>query len=111
MGQLDDFHVVVLDATGGCLMQDGPAEERSPFSPPSPPPPVEPGWTSTTRAIVAGRPRREPDAPLSEPVVFASTFHAGGPVAYGRDGNPAWLALEEAIGALEGGTAVSFASG
>jgi cystathionine gamma-synthase len=92
-------------------VNDGPVEQRSPFSPPTPPPSVEPGWAPATRAIVAGRPSREPDAPLNEPVVFASTFHAGGPVAYGRDGNPAWLALEEAIGTLEGGTAVSFASG
>jgi cystathionine gamma-synthase len=60
---------------------------------------------------VAGRPRRRPDAPLNEPVVFASTFHAGGPVAYGRDGNTTWSALEEVIGVLEGGSAVTFASG
>jgi cystathionine gamma-synthase len=43
--------------------------------------------------------------------VFASTYHAGGPIAYGRDGNPSWAALESAIGALESGTAVAFASG
>jgi cystathionine gamma-synthase len=43
--------------------------------------------------------------------VFASTYHAHGPVAYGRDGNPTWTALEEVIGMLEGGTAVCFASG
>jgi len=48
---------------------------------------------------------------LNDPVVFASTYHANGPVAYGRDGNPTWSALEEVIGALEGGPAVSFASG
>lgn len=32
-------------------------------------------------------------------------------MTYGRDGNPTWTALEEAIGGLEGGQAVAFASG
>jgi cystathionine gamma-synthase len=64
-----------------------------------------------TVAVTAGRPPRFPDAPLSEPVSFASTFHAGGPVAYGRDGNPTWTVLEAALGALEGGVALAFASG
>jgi cystathionine gamma-synthase len=49
--------------------------------------------------------------PLNEPVTFASSFHAGGPVAYGRDGNPTWTAFEDALGALEGGRALTFASG
>jgi len=62
-------------------------------------------------AITAGRPRRRPDGPLNEPVTFASTFHAGGPVAYGRDGNPTWSAFEQALGELEGGRALAFASG
>ncbi len=30
---------------------------------------------------------------------------------YGRDGNPTWTALEEAVGGLEGGMALSFSSG
>jgi cystathionine gamma-synthase len=64
-----------------------------------------------TLAVAAGRPARHPDAPLSEPVSFASTYHAGGPVAYGRDGNPSWDALEATLGALEGGSALAFASG
>jgi len=64
-----------------------------------------------TIAVMAGRGPRVPDAPLSAPVVFAGTYHAGGPVGYGRDGNPTWTALEEAIGALEGGRALAFASG
>ena len=33
---------------------------------------------------------------------------AGG---YGRDGNPGWEALEQALGAIEGAEAVTFASG
>jgi cystathionine gamma-synthase len=92
-------------------MSDDPNLWRSPFSPPPEPRATEPDWSRATRAIVSGRPSRHPDAPLNEPVVFASTFHAGGPVAYGRDGNPTWESLEELIGALEGGSAVSFASG
>jgi cystathionine gamma-synthase len=45
------------------------------------------------------------------PLVAASTWHAGGPVGYGRYGNPSWTALEDAVGELEGGRAVAFASG
>ena len=43
--------------------------------------------------------------------MFASAYHAGGPVAYARDGNPTWTALEDVLGDLEGGTAIAFASG
>src|SRR5262249_5081932 len=66
----------------------------------------------STLAVVLGRPSAAPGAPLSEPVTFASTYRAGedGP-GYGRYGNPSWTALEEALGGLEGGTAVAFASG
>lgn len=64
-----------------------------------------------TIAVRAGRGPRVPDAALNAPVVFAGTYHAGGPVGYGRDGNPTWSALEETIGALEGGSALAFASG
>ena len=44
-------------------------------------------------------------------MVLSSTFHAGGPVGYARTSNPTWEALEDAIGALEGGSALAFASG
>ena len=64
-----------------------------------------------TIAIVAGRPARAPDAPLTEPVTLASAFHAGGPNGYARDGHPGFEAFEQAIGALEGGHAVAFSSG
>ena len=65
-----------------------------------------------TVAVTAGRPPHTPDGPLSTPVVLASTFHAGGPLGYGRDGNPTWAAFEEALAALEGGgSALAFASG
>jgi cystathionine gamma-synthase len=64
-----------------------------------------------TIAIIAGRPARTPDAPLSEPITLASAFHAGGPTEYARDGHPTAAAFEDAMGALEGGHAVAFASG
>jgi cystathionine gamma-synthase len=83
---------------------------RSPFAA-EPRGPSRPAWSPTTEAIVAGRPERRPDEPLNAPPVLASTFHAGGPIAYGRDGNPTWTALEEVIGVLEGGRALAFASG
>jgi cystathionine gamma-synthase len=44
-------------------------------------------------------------------VVLSSTFHQGGDLVYGRDGNPTWDALEQAVGGLEGGEALAFASG
>ena len=64
-----------------------------------------------TLVVAAGRPDKEPDAPVNVPVVLSATFHAGGPVAYGRTSNPTWEALEEVVGRLEGGRALSFASG
>jgi cystathionine gamma-synthase len=66
-----------------------------------------------TLAVSAGRPARDPGAPLSVPPVLTSTYAAGGSVAYARGGNPTWTALEDVLAALEGpGTrAVSFASG
>lgn len=64
-----------------------------------------------TRVVTAGRPDRAADAPLNEPVTFASTYHAGGDVGYGRYGNPSWTALETVLGDLEGGRALAFASG
>lgn len=68
-------------------------------------------WRPSTRAVVAGRPAAVPDAPTSVPVVATSTFVAGGERGYGRYANPTWEAFEEAIGSLEGGQAVAFASG
>ena len=63
----------------------------------------------STVAIHAGRGDRIEGAPLNPPLVLASNFHGG---AYAREqGSPAWAALEEAIGVLEGGTATAFSSG
>ena len=42
---------------------------------------------------------------------MASTYVAGGDTEYGRYGNPTWTAFEDALGALEGGRALAFASG
>ena len=64
-----------------------------------------------TSAITAGRPEVAPDASLNPPLVFSSTYHAGGPIGYGRYGNESWSALEAAISELEGGQTLSFSSG
>jgi len=64
-----------------------------------------------TSAITAGRPEAAPDASLNPPLIFSSTYHAGGAVGYGRYGNESWSALEAAISELEGGQTLSFSSG
>src|SRR5690606_36703931 len=61
--------------------------------------------------VYAGRPPVEPDAPMNTPVTLTSTYVAGGDIEYGRFGNPTWTAFEEALGGLEGGRCLSFASG
>lgn len=70
-------------------------------------PPLKPG----TLAVTAGRPDHVPDAPLNTPITMASTYVAGGDLEYGRYANPTWTALEEAVGALETGRCLTFASG
>ncbi|MGA0878696.1 MAG: trans-sulfuration enzyme family protein [Ilumatobacteraceae bacterium] len=62
-----------------------------------------------TVAVVAGRPTGS-GQPLNEPLVLASNFRAGPDYAR-THGTRTWEALEDAIGALEGGQCVSFASG
>jgi cystathionine gamma-synthase len=73
--------------------------------------PGPPGYSPATEVVRLGRPAPHPGAPVNPPVVLSSTFHQGGQPVYGRDGNPTWTALEEALGALEGGTCLVFASG
>lgn len=68
-------------------------------------------WSLETVVVTAGRPDAVPDAPLNAPIVPASSFRAGGPMEYAREAAPTSLALEEAIGALEGGVATVFSSG
>ncbi len=69
------------------------------------------GWSAATIAVTAGRPEPVPDAPLNAPITMASTYVAGGSLEYGRYGNPTWTAFEDALGALEGGRCLSFATG
>lgn len=69
-----------------------------------------------TLAVTVGRPARVVDAPLNTPATFAATYvgdhdTTSGSLGYGRYGNPTWQALEDGIGALEGGRAVTFSSG
>ncbi|MBM9460452.1 aminotransferase class I/II-fold pyridoxal phosphate-dependent enzyme [Nocardioides sp. zg-536] len=64
-----------------------------------------------TLAVTAGRPAHDADQPLNVPVTLTSTYVAGGDLEYGRYGNPTWTAFEDALGALEGGRALAFASG
>ena len=64
-----------------------------------------------TQAVHLGRPPHEPDQPLNTPITMASTYVAGGDLEYGRYANPTWTAFEEALGGLEGGRCLAFASG
>src|SRR5689334_18990230 len=68
-------------------------------------------YRPATLAVASGRPPHEPDQPLNHPITMASTYGATGEVEYGRYGNPTWAAFEEALGALEGGRCLAFASG
>jgi cystathionine gamma-synthase len=70
-----------------------------------------PAYRPATVAVKSGRPPHEPDQPLNEPLTMASTYVAGGDLEYGRYGNPTWAAFEKALGDLEGGRALAFASG
>jgi cystathionine gamma-synthase len=62
-----------------------------------------------TAAVTGGRGPRAGGGPLNVGVTFASNFH-GGPYAR-DDGVDTWAALEQALGGLEGGRAVAYASG
>ena len=48
---------------------------------------------------------------MNTPITMASTYVAGGDFEYGRYTNPTWAAFEEALGDLEGGRCLAFASG
>lgn len=64
-----------------------------------------------TLAVTGGRPARGPDAPLNSPIVPASSFGADGTFEYARYDAPTTSALEEVLGAMDGGLATVFASG
>jgi cystathionine gamma-lyase len=73
-------------------------------------------WAPGTRAVHAGLPEPAPGEPFLPGPVFAAPFHlpgdpAGAEYSYGRYGNPTWSNYEAALGDLEGGQAVVFASG
>jgi cystathionine gamma-synthase len=71
-------------------------------------------FSAESRLIHAGT-ERVPGQPATPPLVPASIYvsqetpHPGR--GYGRDGNPGWEALEQALGGLEDAEAVAFASG
>ncbi|HJG91612.1 MAG TPA: PLP-dependent transferase [Brachybacterium massiliense] len=64
-----------------------------------------------TVTVQAGRPARTPGAPVNTPITLSAKYIHDSDRPYGRDGNEGWDALETALGALEGGHAISFASG
>ncbi len=61
----------------------------------------EPKGDLSTVSVTAGRPERLPDAPLNTPIVPASSFIAGGPTEYAREGGPTIAAFESIVGQLE----------
>jgi cystathionine gamma-lyase len=70
----------------------------------------------STRAVHAGLPPAEQGEPLLPGPILAAPYHLRGakdaaPYGYGRDGNPTWTNLERALGELDGGESVVFASG
>jgi cystathionine gamma-lyase len=76
--------------------------------------PPDPG--PSTRAVHAGLPEPEQGEPFLPGPVLAAPYHLAGPVdssryGYHRNANPTWERLEAALGELEGGEVVSFASG
>ena len=73
-------------------------------------------WGASTRAVHAGLPAAAQGEPLLPGPVFAAPFHLSGPpeespYGYARDGHPTSANLEAALGTLEEGEAVVFASG
>ena len=77
----------------------------------APRPEGSPPHSPATLAVAAGRPASQPGAAVNEPVWLTSTYVADGPYDYGRTGNPTWDAFEQALGALEGGTALVLSAG
>lgn len=72
---------------------------------------LDPGWASDTVAVQAGRPPRDPGAPMNPPISMSATYVHDAALEYGRDGSVTYGALEAALGALDGGRAVTFATG
>ena len=77
---------------------------------------AKPRYADATRVIHAGLPEPRQYQPLLPGPQPASIYHLSGdptghPLEYGRYGNPTWTRWETALGELEGGGAVAFASG
>jgi cystathionine gamma-lyase len=75
-----------------------------------------PRYGPGTRVVRAGQPHPRDEQPFLPGPTFAAPYHLRGePSAhtdvYGREDNPTWRGLEAAIGELEGGRALVFASG
>jgi cystathionine gamma-lyase len=71
-----------------------------------------------TRSVRAGEPPAVPGAPLRPSPVFAAPYHLGdrppgadGADGYGRSDSPTLRAFETAVGELDGGSCLSFATG
>jgi cystathionine gamma-lyase len=86
----------------------------------------EESYRDGTRTVHAGLPPAERGAPFLPGPTFAAPYHlagadggpgeavrpaGAGPDDYGRADNPTWRRYEAALGELEGGRAVAFASG
>src|SRR6478672_1233007 len=76
------------------------------------------GWGDGTRSVRAGEGAAVPGAPLRPSPVFAAPFHlgdqpprAGGADAYARTEHPTLRDFEGAVGELDGGRCLSFATG
>jgi cystathionine beta-lyase/cystathionine gamma-synthase len=76
--------------------------------------PMSEAFSAESRLIHAGTDRTAA-RPVAPPLVPTSIYVSEGEPrrdrAYGREGNPGWEALEEALGRLEDAEAVAFASG
>jgi cystathionine gamma-lyase len=75
-------------------------------------------WGDGTRSVRAGEEPAVPGAPLRPSPVFAAPFHLGdrppradGADAYARTEHPTLRAFEAAVGELDGGRCLSFATG
>jgi cystathionine gamma-lyase len=75
-------------------------------------------WGDGTRSVRAGEDPAVPGAPLRPSPVFAAPFHlgdqpprAGGADAYARTEHPTLRVFEAAVGELDGGRCLSFATG
>ncbi|GAB3801103.1 cystathionine gamma-lyase [Micromonospora zhanjiangensis] len=101
-------------------------DERTPAAAPAGPTPAAAtgpttapdGYGDGTRCVHAGLPAPEPGQPFLPGPVFAAPYHLGpagppppGGNGYGRPDNPTRRLLEAAIGELEGGDCLAFASG